>query len=516
MGAVTLAQLLSSAARRYGSRRALIFGDEALTYADLDERAERFAGHLQSLGLATGDRVTLWAPNGIAWVVAYYGVLRAGLVVNPLNFLLTAEEVAYATADCGARVLVAGREKLAAVRGLVGVRGLEHVIGVGGGTEGVGVSPLRGAVTSAPAAKAVEVAPDSLAAILYTSGTTGRPKGAMLTHRSLLLNGALTAQLHGRTCDDVVVTALPLPHVYGAAILNAAVLTGMTLVLHARFDAVAVLADIRLHRATLFEGVPTMYHYLLTCPQLAESDVSSLTRCTVGGQTMPLATMQEVERRLGCALIELWGMTELGGLGTTHASLAPGRLGSIGVALPYMETRIAALEAGGEDPSRGEVGELCVRGPLVMQGYFGNAQATRESIDEQGWLRTGDLARQDAEGYLYVVDRRKDMILTAGYNVYPAEIERVLALHPSVALSAVGSVPDPFKGEVPKAYVVLRSGSHVSAAEILEHCQEHLAAYKVPRQVKFVSDLPKTSSGKILRRSLASLEFTSDATSEAS
>jgi long-chain acyl-CoA synthetase len=327
----------------------------------------------------------------------------------------------------------------------------------------------------------------------------------MITHRALLLNGALTAQMHARTARDTVVTALPLPHVYGAAILNAAVLTGMKLVVHAQFEAARVLEDLVFHRATMFEGVPTMYYYLLAHPELEHYDLSSLTRCTVGGQTMPVSKMQEVERRFGCPLIELWGMTELGGLGTTHASYATPRLGSIGVALPHMEVRVGGLQTDQPQPRYGEVGELMIRGPLVMQGYFGNELATSEAIDADGWLRTGDLGIQDDEGYVFIVDRKKDMILTAGYNVYPAEIERVVALHPAVGMVAVAGIPDEVKGEVACAFIVLRAGLEATPEELLAHCREHLAAYKVPRLIQFVSDLPKTSTGKVLRRALSSL-----------
>jgi long-chain acyl-CoA synthetase len=225
----------------------------------------------------------------------------------------------------------------------------------------------------------------------------------------------------------------------------------------------------------------------------------------VGGQTMPVSKMQEVERRFGCPLIELWGMTELGGLGTTHVTYATPRLGSIGVALPHMEVRVGALTTDQPQPRCGEVGELMIRGPLVMQGYFGNELATSEAIDADGWLRTGDLGTQDDEGYVFIVDRKKDMILTAGYNVYPAEIERVVALHPAVAMVAVAGMPDEVKGEVACAFIVLQAGLEATPEELLIHCREHLAAYKVPRLIQFVSDLPKTSTGKVLRRALSSL-----------
>ncbi|MCZ8132759.1 MAG: AMP-binding protein, partial [Steroidobacteraceae bacterium] len=457
MRPTTLASLTEYAAGRHPARRAVATaGGDACTFAELDARVARAAAWLARQGLQRGDRVTLWAPNDIDWVVAYYGVLRAGLVVNPLNFLLAPQEVAFAAADCGAKVLIAGAAKVDSVAALAGRGELRAVT-------------TAAAVASTPEAALppADVSPADLAAILYTSGTTGHPKGAMLSHRGLLLNAALTAQMHARSSADTVVTALPLPHVYGAAILNAGVLTGATLVVHAQFREAAILADVERHRATMLEGVPTMYHYLLAYPDLSRHDLSSLTRCTVGGQTMPLASMQEVERRLGCPLIELWGMTELGGLGTTHASLAPPRLGSIGVALPHMETRVVATDDGRRELACGEVGELCVRGPLVMAGYFGNPRATAETIDADGWLHTGDLAQKDADGYVSIVDRKKDMILTGGYNVYPAELERVIAAHPAVAMVAVGRVPDAAKGELAKAYVVLRAGATATAEDIV-------------------------------------------------
>jgi len=246
--------------------------------------------------------------------------------------------------------------------------------------------------------------------------------------------------------------------------------------------------------------------YLLNCPELNKYDLSSLTRCTVGGQTMPVSKMREVEARFGCPLLELWGMTEIAGLGTTHPFYGVNRHGSIGIALPYVETRIAATEDATQTLNQDEVGELMIRGPIVMEGYYGNERATRETIERDGWLHTGDLARTDKEGYIFVVDRKKDMILTAGYNVYPAELERVVAAHPAVAMVAVGSQPDELKGEIAKAYIVLKTGADVDEESILSFCRERLAAYKVPRRVQFVADLPKTSTGKIMRRQLRTLD----------
>jgi long-chain acyl-CoA synthetase len=246
--------------------------------------------------------------------------------------------------------------------------------------------------------------------------------------------------------------------------------------------------------------------YLLSYPDLGKYDLSSLTRCTVGGQTMPVAKMEQVENRFGCPLIELWGMTEIGGLGTTHTFYGPNKHGSIGIALPHVEIRIADVADASRTLPAGEVGELMVRGPIVMQGYYGNEAASREALEPDGWLHSGDVARMDEDGCIHVVDRKKDMIITAGFNIYPAEIERVVAAHPSVSMVAVGSIPDEEKGELAKAYIVLAENAHASAEDIIGFCRLHLANYKVPRAVQFVKDLPKTSTGKVMRRALKSMD----------
>jgi long-chain acyl-CoA synthetase len=288
--------------------------------------------------------------------------------------------------------------------------------------------------------------------------------------------------------------------------MNGSLMTGGTLVLLPRFDTVRALELIVEHRATMFDGVPTMYMYMLALPELRSYDLSSLTRCAVGGQTMPVAKMAEVEARFGCPLLELWGMTELSGLGTTHPAYGRRKLGSIGISLPYVECRIADMADGSRTLAVGEIGELMVRGPIVMQGYYGNERATRDALEPDGWLHSGDVGYNDEDGCIFIVDRKKDMILTGGFNVYPAEIERVLASHPAVTMCAVGSIPDQFKGEIAKAYIVLKQGATATEQEITEFCRAGLAAYKVPRAVAFVEDLPKTSTGKIMRRELGKLD----------
>ena len=317
----------------------------------------------------------------------------------------------------------------------------------------------------------------------------------------------MTAVMHQRS--ERKTRSLPpylVPHVYGNVVMSGAIQNGMTLVLHPAFEEKTILQSIQDHKATLFEGVPTMYMFMLNHPELDDYDLSSLRCCTVGGQTMPKPKMEEVEQRFGCPLIELWGMTELGGLGTTFATNGLIKHGSIGVALPYTQARIADTENADKTLPIGEVGELMIKGDIVMQGYFGNEQATGDTIEPDGWLHTGDVATMDEDGCIFIVDRKKDMILTAGFNVYPAEIERVVAGHPDVALVAVGSIPDEDKGELAKAYIVPKTGAAPKAADIITYCREHLAAYKVPRKVQFVDDLPKTSTGKVMRRELKTLD----------
>jgi long-chain acyl-CoA synthetase len=309
--------------------------------------------------------------------------------------------------------------------------------------------------------------------------------------------------MHGRTTTDVVVTALPAPHVYGNVAINATFLAGGTVVLMERFQADEALDLISGHHAAIFEGVPAMYSMLLSSPTIGGADLSSIRVSTVGGQTISAATTQAWENRSGARLLELWGMTEIAGLGTTHAVYAPAVAGSIGVALPGVQVRVANLDNVNIDAEPGAPGELMVRGPIVMMGYYNNPDETARTIEPDGWLHTGDIATVDDTGHFFIVDRRKDLIITAGYNVYPAEIERVIAGHPAVAMVAVGPIPDEVKGELACAYIVLREGAVLTDDEVMDYTRDKLAAYKRPRRIVFVKSLPATSTGKIMRRMLA-------------
>ena len=501
-----LGSILARSAQRFGSKPALIAGGRTLTYQELPDLCDRVAAALHDIGVRPGDRVSLYSPNRWEWVVAYHAALRAGAVLNPINAMLTAEEVAFVLNDCGAAAIFTSGDKAAVISGLTrSAPALRQVISFDAATGGAAsFDELLGCQAAPP--EVPIPAPEDLSTIGYTSGTTGHPKGAMQSHRAVFLNTAAVFAVQARTPDDVMLNALPLPHVYGNVVMNGTFMAGAALVVLERFDPAVALAEIARYRATVFDGVPTMYAMMLADPSMPDADVSSLRMCAVGGQTMPAAKMAEWERRAGAPLLELWGMTELGGAGTSNCAYMPNVHGSIGLALPGLEARIAAFDDASVTVPDGEPCELVVRGPFVMLGYNGNEAATRATIEPDGWLHTGDVAVRDDEGHYFIVGRKKDLIITGGYNVYPAEIERVIAAHPAVAMVAVGSVPDETRGELARAYVVLRPGLPATETEIIEHCRPHLAAYKLPRSVRFVADLPKTSTGKAMRRELKTLD----------
>jgi len=502
----TIGEILPQAARKHGDRVALIVGSQRLSFRDLDALSNRVANGLVASGVQPGDRVSLFGPNCWEWIVSYYGIVKAGAVVNPLSSMLTADEVQYAVTDTGASAVIASPDKAQLLRGLKD----------GGGRFALVLwdeAPVAGAIllrewltAASPEFAPRPRLPSDLAAICYTSGTTGRPKGAMQSQRAVLGAAVGTALMAARTADDRVITALPLFHVYGSCVMNAAVMVGSTLIVIPRFNEVAVLSAIAEHRVTIMDGVPTAYYYLLAHPDFDKYDLSSLTRCWVGGQTLPATKSHEFSRRTGCPVHEVWGMTELAGATSANPVYGPNKPGTIGIPYPGNAFRVVDVEDPDKEMPPGERGELMYRGPLVMTGYYNNPKATAETIRPDGWLHTGDIATMDDDGYATIVDRKKDMILTAGFNVYPAEIERVLCMHSAVALAAVGGVPDEAKGELAKAYVVLKPGTEVSRAALVAHCREHLAAYKVPRGIQFVDSVPLTSSGKMMRRLLRDID----------
>ncbi len=499
-----LGQAAGLAAEEFGDREALVFQERSFSFAELGAMVDSVAAGLAEAGVEQGDVVTLYAGNSWKWIVSYYAIARAGGVINPVNTMLTPGELSYVIDDCGASVIIVSEDK---VEGATAVLDKVKAAFYFGDDAPEGMQSFKTLLeNNAPPLPEMDVEPESLSTICYTSGTTGHPKGAMQSHRAVILNGAMTAQMQMRGADDVMVSALPCPHVYANVVMQAMMFFGAKLVLHERFDPAAALADLTTFKATIFDGVPTMYMYMLNDPSIGDTDFSSLSRAYVGGQTMPVATMEAVEEAFGAPLIELWGMTEIAGLGSTHPLYGDNKHGSIGCALPYCALRIGDPEEPEKVLETGEIGELQIKGPITMMGYFGDEEKTKETILHGGWLRTGDLGQMDADGCVFIVDRLKDMILTGGFNIYPAEIERVIAAHSDVALVAVGRQKDEMKGEIAKAYIVLKDGVEGNEQSVFDHCREHLAAYKQPRAIQFVDDIPKTSTGKIMRRELHKLD----------
>jgi len=429
--------------------------------------------------------------------VSSYAIARLGAVINPVIPALTPEEAGFIVNDCGAKAVLASEEKGGALLETKGDSPPEEVILFGDSVPAGARSFEELLERNSPEFEGADTTAGDTSTIGYTSGTTGHPKGAVGRHRAVLLNSAMTANMHVRTAADTVMTGLPCAHVYGNVIMNGAFLYGYTLVLLERFDAIQALEEIQHHRATMFEGVPTMYQVLLDHPELDGYDLSSLTRCTVGGQSMPVSRSQEVEERFGCPLIELWGMTEISGLDTTHPLYGPNKHGSIDRALPFVECRIADLEDPDKTLGPDEPGELMLRGPIVMQGYYGNEEATRETIEPDGWLHSGDVAQVDDEGYIHIVDRAKDMIIRGGENVYPREIEEFLYTHPEISDVQVYGVPDEKYGEEVAAAIVLKEDASLTQEDVKEYCRENIARFKVPEYVDFVEEFPMTGSGKI-------------------
>jgi long-chain acyl-CoA synthetase len=497
-------QILPAAAARWPAKTALITATRSLTYAELDDASSRVACGLLRRGVQPGRVVSLYGPNSWQWVVAYHGILKAGAVVNPINSMLTPSEVAFILSDAQSTGILTASAQVETVAGLTADSPeLHNVLSLDAPV--TGHQSLADLLAEPPESLPPAPEPTDSSTIGYTSGTTGHPKGAIQTQRAVLFNCALTATSHSRAADDICVTALPAPHVYGNVVVNGTFASGGTVVLHERFDPELFLDSLGRYGATIIDCVPAMYAVMLASPALGRADLSRLTRSVCGGQTIPVPTIKAWEERSGAPFLELWGMTELSGLATSQTMFMPRVPGSVGQSLPGTEIRIASLDDVTADAPTGEPGELMVRGPLVMTGYFNNAEATKLAIEPDGWLHTGDIARMDDSGNVFLVDRRNDMIITGGYNVYPAEIERVVAAHPAVALVAVGSVPDEVRGELACAYVVLKEGASANAVEIIEATKDSLAPYKRPRLVRFVTDLPKTSTGKIQRRKL--LEF---------
>ncbi len=491
---MNLAENVVASARRDPEHVALRLDDVTVTYGEFDDATARVAGMLRDRGVQKGDRVGLMLPNVPYFPIAYYGVLRLGGVVVPMNVLLKGRETTFYLSDPGAKVVLAWHEFLDSAEA-----GAQEA-----GTEVIAVKPgeFEGLLQSAPAVS--EVAPaedDDTAVILYTSGTTGTPKGAELTHGSLYKNAEVTARtLMYCTPDDVVLGALPLFHVFGQTCsMNTCVLTGATLTLLPRFDPAKALEIIQRDRVTVFQGVPTMYVALLNHPDREKYDTSSLRLCNSGGAALPVEVLRGFDEAFACKVLEGYGLSETSPVATFNHPDKERKPGSIGTPIEGVELRLVdddGNEVGGDD-----VGEIAIRGHNIMKGYWNRPDATEAAI-RHGWFHTGDIARRDEDGYYFIVDRKKDLIIRGGYNIYPREVEEVLYEHPAVAEAAVVGMPDPSLGEEVAAAVVLKPGSSATPDELRDFVKGQVAAYKYPRRVDVVDQLPKGPTGKILKREI--------------
>ena len=477
---------------RYPQRPAVRLDDTVLTYADLDAGSAAVAGLLTERGVAPGDRVAVMLPNVPSFATIYYGILRAGAVVVPMNPLLKRREVGYYLADSGARLLFAWS-------GCVE----EAAAGAAGAADHIVVDDSFEALLSGapPRYEVSDRSGDDTAVVLYTSGTTGTPKGAELTHANLTANVEVFATDLVRVVpEDVIFGGLPLFHSFGQTCgLNAAVRSGACLTLVARFAPDKVLEVLRRDRVTIFEGVPTMYVALLGAPDRDTYDLSALRVCVSGGAALPVEVLRGFEAAFGCAILEGYGLSETSPVASFNHPDRVRKPGSIGTPIRGVAMRV--VNEHGADVPAGEVGEIAIRGHNVMKGYLGRPDATAAAIPD-GWFRSGDLARVDEDGYFFIVDRSKDLIIRGGYNVYPREIEEVLYEHPAVAEAAVVGVPDGALGEEVGAAVVLKAGCSATPDELRGYVKAQVAAYKYPRLVWLLDALPKGPTGKVLKREI--------------
>jgi long-chain acyl-CoA synthetase len=491
---VNLASNVVRSAQTYADRAALRIGDDTLSYRELDQASARVAGLLQDRGVKPGDRVGIMLPNTPEFAVVYYGVLRAGAVVVPMNPLLKSREVGYYLGDSGARLMFVGQGFAPEAQSGAKQAGADAIVVDPGGFE----EALAG---TRPSGEVIERGDEDTAVILYTSGTTGQPKGAELTHANLTRNAEITVHdLIRLTTDDVIFGGLPLFHAFGqTCTLNTAVAVGACLTLLPRFDAGQALRILAEHQVTVFAGVPTMFSALLHRPDRDAYDVSRLRLCFSGGAAMPVEVMRNFEAAFGCIVLEGYGLSETSPVASFNHPDRERKPGTIGTPIEGVQMRVVD-EAGNEVP-QGETGEIAIRGHNVMKGYWQRPEATAAAIKD-GWFHTGDIGRVDEDGYFSIVDRKKDLIIRGGYNVYPREIEEVMHEHPAVAEVAVIGLPHPDLGEEVGAAVALKPGASATAGELRDHVKRQVAAYKYPRKVWIVDALPKNATGKILKREI--------------
>ncbi|WP_026673405.1 long-chain-fatty-acid--CoA ligase [Alkalihalobacterium bogoriense] len=525
----SLVSFLEKAYKKNPDQRAILFMGSTLTYKELYESTVKLANGLKDLGLQSGDRVSIMLPNCPQAVISYYAVLMVGGIVVQTNPLYVERELEHQLNDSGATFMIAldwvypKIEKVKKVSKLkkILITSLKDYLPFPKNLLFPLVAKKNGMNTKvpysdeilsftkvmkagSPTALSIEATPDDVAILQYTGGTTGLAKGVMLTHRNLIVNVVqcnewLYKSEYGK---ERVLGIVPFFHVYGmTVVMNSSIYMGSTMILLPKFDPKTSLKTIDKEKPTLFPGAPTMYIGLLNHPDISNYDLSSIKACISGSAPLPIEVQQQFEKITKGVLVEGYGLTETSPV--THCNFVWGGdrvTGSIGVPWPDTDAKIISLDTG-EEVESGQVGELIIKGPQVMKGYWNRPEETAHTIQD-GWLYTGDMGYMDEKGYFYIVDRKKDMIIAGGFNIYPREIEEVLFEHPAVMECVVIGVPDPYRGETVKAFIVLKEGEQVSEQEFDTYCREKLAAYKVPKKYEFREELPKTMVGKVLRRAL--------------
>jgi long-chain acyl-CoA synthetase len=533
----TLQQLLDESVERYPDNIAItfpgVFNDESMmSYKELDMASNKLANALVDIGVKKGDRVALLMPNCPQFVISYYAVLRAGGIVVATNPLYSAREMEFQFNDCGAETVIVLSLFYKTVMGIKDRTSLKNVVVTNikeylpeqsrkafiafvERQEGHYVrvpkvqniykfQDLLRRFSSKPAA--VETSPDDVAMFQYTGGTTGLSKAAVATHRNVVANvymmRAWSMPIGLNQGQEVVMGVMPLFHIYGmVTVLHFSVLTGSAMVLLPRFETEKVLNAINRYRPAFFPGVPTMYVAINNFPEVRKYDLRSIKACVSGAAPLPVEVQQEFEKLTGGKLVEGFGLSEAPVVVTANPLIGLRKIGSIGVPVPDVEARIMDAEIGDKEIPLGEVGELVISGPQVMKGYWNRPEET-EMVLHNGWLYTGDLAKMDEDGFFFIVDRKKDMIIAGGFNIYPRDIEEVLYEHPKVKEAVCYGVSDPYRGQTVKVAIVLKEGESATEEEIIEFCRSRLARYKIPKLIEFRDSLPKSLIGKVLRRVL--------------
>ncbi|GLV13384.1 long-chain-fatty-acid--CoA ligase [Alicyclobacillus hesperidum] len=517
--ALSLQAMLMQSIERCRERIALVAGERRVTYGQLGDDVQAFAAALQAIGVGVGDRVALMLPNCPEYVAAYYGTLTAGAVVAQINPMSVDRELDTLLRDSGAVVLVGMVKAKARLEACRRGSAIHTLILVDTDTPNRAITSVRLGEPERVYSfneflrngRALEVTPVSfdpsthLAALQYTGGTTGQPKAAMLTHRNLVANVVQAAHFYQSALvpgKDVFLAALPLFHAFGMTLcMNVPLCLGNRVVLMQRFDAELVVDVIEREQVDIYPGVPTMFIAIANLPNLQPARLASLRLCISGGGPLAPDVLLSFEHLAGCPVLEGYGLSETSPITHCNPPFAQRKPGTVGVPFPSTECRIVDLADHARELPAGQLGELVVRGPQVMQGYWRMPLETTDVLKD-GWFSTGDLAVADEKGYISIVDRKKDMIIASGYNVYPREVEDVLYRHPLVREAIVVGVPDAYRGETVKACIVLKPGAQLSEDELKEHCRQYLAAYKVPTQIALVDELPKSAVGKLLRRAL--------------